>query len=178
MQHAEPRRSPRQGGQRMQDNTRPFRGEELEDPAQRAVLAPFPFRASRMHGGYLSVTMSQFGAVWPALATAPGSLTTIGPENAMAQRALVVGATGIQGSAVAERSAADGWKVFGLGLSERDIERLASPWHVDADLGSSTQMVTDMSKSRQRGFTGYIPTHRALYDHLSKSRDDEIIPRY
>ncbi len=44
------------------------------------------------------------------------------------------------------------------GLVEPDLSRLASPWHTDADLGSPIEVVTNMSKSRRLGFTGYVPT--------------------
>lgn len=62
------------------------------------------------------------------------------------------------------------------GLAEPDIGRLASPWHTDADLGRPIEVVTDMSKSRRLGFTGYQPTDDAfirLFEHL---RADRLIP--
>ncbi len=42
-----------------------------------------------------------------------------------------------------------------LNLAERDIARLISPRHTDADLGRPIEVVTDMSKSRQLGFLDY-----------------------
>ncbi|PYE81335.1 SDR family oxidoreductase [Pseudoroseicyclus aestuarii] len=62
------------------------------------------------------------------------------------------------------------------GLAERDLGRLASPWHTDADLGRPIEVVTDMSKSRNLGFTGYIATDRAFFDLFEKLRADRIIP--
>jgi nucleoside-diphosphate-sugar epimerase len=43
-------------------------------------------------------------------------------------------------------------------LAEPDLDRLASPWHTDADLGRPIEVVTDMSKSRRLGFREYQPT--------------------
>ncbi|RFC65938.1 NAD-dependent epimerase/dehydratase family protein [Fulvimarina endophytica] len=62
------------------------------------------------------------------------------------------------------------------GLAERDLTRLASPWHTDADLGRPIEVVTDMSKSRRLGFTGYIATDEAFFDLFEKLRTDRIIP--
>ncbi|WP_306132226.1 SDR family oxidoreductase [Roseivivax marinus] len=62
------------------------------------------------------------------------------------------------------------------GLAERDLHRLASPWHTDADLGRPIEVVTDMSKSRARGFTGYIATDKAFFDLFETLRADGIIP--
>ena len=62
------------------------------------------------------------------------------------------------------------------GLIEADITRLASPWHTDADLGRPVEVVTDMSKSRMLGFTGYQATDRAFFDLFGQLRADRIIP--
>ena len=61
-------------------------------------------------------------------------------------------------------------------LKERDIDPPVSPWHTDADLGRPMEVVTDMSKSREVGFTGYIATDRAFFDLFEKLREDGIIP--
>lgn len=63
------------------------------------------------------------------------------------------------------------------GLVESDITRLASPWHSDADLGRPIEVVTDMSKSRRLGFTGYLATDDAFFDLFEQLRADGIIPR-
>ncbi len=44
------------------------------------------------------------------------------------------------------------------GLAEPQLARLASWWHTDGDLGRNLEVVTDMSKSRLAGFTGYRRT--------------------
>jgi nucleoside-diphosphate-sugar epimerase len=63
------------------------------------------------------------------------------------------------------------------GLVEPDLGRLASPWHTDADLGRPIEVVTDMSKSRRLGFTGYQPTDDAFFDLFAELRADRLIPR-
>jgi hypothetical protein len=62
------------------------------------------------------------------------------------------------------------------GLAERDLAKLASPWHTDADLGRPIEVVTDMSKSRRLGFTAYQPTDDAFYDLFGQLRADRLIP--
>ncbi len=62
------------------------------------------------------------------------------------------------------------------GLAEPDLNRLASPWHTDADLGRPIEVVTDMSKSRRLGFTAYQPTDDAFFDLFAQLRADRLIP--
>jgi nucleoside-diphosphate-sugar epimerase len=62
------------------------------------------------------------------------------------------------------------------GLVERDLGRLASPWHTDADLGRPIEVVTDMSKSRRLGFTVYQPTEDAFLDLFAQLRAERLIP--
>lgn len=61
-------------------------------------------------------------------------------------------------------------------LREPTLSRLASPWHTDADLGRPIEVVTDMSKSRKLGFTGYQATDDAFFDLFSQLRADRLIP--
>ena len=63
------------------------------------------------------------------------------------------------------------------GLAESDLSRLASAWHTDADLGRPIEVVTDMSKSRALGFTGYVATDSAFFDLFDRLRADNIIPK-
>ena len=63
------------------------------------------------------------------------------------------------------------------GLAESDLSRLASAWHTDADLGRPIEVVTDMSKSRALGFTGYVATDSAFFDLFDRLRADDIIPK-
>ena len=62
------------------------------------------------------------------------------------------------------------------GLAEPDLSRLASPWHTDADLGRPIEVVTDMSKSRRLGFTGYRPTDDAFFALFERLRAERLIP--
>jgi nucleoside-diphosphate-sugar epimerase len=62
------------------------------------------------------------------------------------------------------------------GLAEPELDRLASPWHTDADLGRPIEVVTDMSKSRRLGFTGYQATDDAFFDLFERLRADRLIP--
>lgn len=73
---------------------------------------------------------------------------------------------------------ADLWRKIAAreGLAEPDLAQLASPWHTDADLGRPIEVVTDMSKSRRLGFTGYQPTDDAFFDLFAKLRNDRLIP--
>ncbi len=70
------------------------------------------------------------------------------------------------------------WRELALrhGLAEPDLARLASPWHTDADLGRPIEVVTDMSKSRRLGFTGYRATDDAFLTLFDRLRADRLIP--
>lgn len=62
------------------------------------------------------------------------------------------------------------------GLIEPDLNRLASAWHTDADLGRPIEVVTDMSKSRRLGFLDYQPTDDAFLDLFERLRASRVIP--
>ena len=62
------------------------------------------------------------------------------------------------------------------GLVEPDLQRLASAWHTDADLGRPIEVVTDMSKSRRMGFSPYQPTDDAFIALFEQLRADRLIP--
>ena len=62
------------------------------------------------------------------------------------------------------------------GLKERNLERLASAWHTDLDLGRPIEVMTDMSKSRKLGFTGYRPTRDCFYELFENLRAERLIP--
>jgi nucleoside-diphosphate-sugar epimerase len=61
-------------------------------------------------------------------------------------------------------------------LSEPSLDRLASAWHTDADLGRPLEVVTDMSKSRKFGFTEYQPTDESFFQLFERLRADRLIP--
>jgi nucleoside-diphosphate-sugar epimerase len=62
------------------------------------------------------------------------------------------------------------------GLVEPDLNRVASWWHTDGDLGRNIEVVTDMSKSRLAGFTGYRRTEDAFKRLFDRYRTERIIP--
>ena len=62
------------------------------------------------------------------------------------------------------------------GLAETDLDRVASFWHTDGDLGREIECLTDMSKSRLAGFTGYVRTRDAFADVFARLRADRIVP--
>jgi hypothetical protein len=61
-------------------------------------------------------------------------------------------------------------------LAERDLNRLASAWHTDADLGRSIEVVADMGKSRKLGFLDYQATDDSFFDLFNTLRQARIIP--
>ena len=74
--------------------------------------------------------------------------------------------------------AAEQWKVIAEkhGLAEPDVNRLASWWHTDADLGRDLECLTDMTKSRQAGFLGFRSTPDSFAEQVARYRSDKIIP--
>ena len=61
-------------------------------------------------------------------------------------------------------------------LAESNLNRLASPWHTDLDLGRPIEVMTDMSKSRKLGFTVYQRTDESFFDLFEQLRADHLIP--
>ncbi|AKD04963.1 SDR family oxidoreductase [Pontibacter korlensis] len=61
-------------------------------------------------------------------------------------------------------------------LVEPDLNRLASPWHTDLDLGRPIEVMTDMSKSRKLGFTVYQQTEESFFDLFAQLQKDRLIP--
>lgn len=62
------------------------------------------------------------------------------------------------------------------GLAEADLDRLASPWHTDLDLGRPIEVMTDMAKSRKLGFSAYQATDESFFDLFSELRAERLIP--
>lgn len=60
-------------------------------------------------------------------------------------------------------------------LAEPSLDRLASAWHTDGDLGRSIEVVTDMGKSRKLGFLRYRATDDAFFDLFNELRGDRLI---
>jgi nucleoside-diphosphate-sugar epimerase len=62
------------------------------------------------------------------------------------------------------------------GLVEADLDRLASPWHTDLDLGRPIEVMTSMDRSRSLGFSAYQATDQSFFDLFSQLRADRLIP--
>ena len=62
------------------------------------------------------------------------------------------------------------------GLVQPDVERLASWWHTDADLGRTMETYADMTKSRRAGFLDSQDTRRSFLDLFDRLREERVIP--
>jgi nucleoside-diphosphate-sugar epimerase len=62
------------------------------------------------------------------------------------------------------------------GLLEADLDRLASAWHTDLDLGRPIEVMTDMAKSRKLGFCAYQATDESFFDLFAQLRAARLIP--
>ena len=62
------------------------------------------------------------------------------------------------------------------GLRDADVERLASWWHTDADLGRTIETFTDMGRSRRLGFLGVRDTESSFTDLFARLREERIVP--
>jgi nucleoside-diphosphate-sugar epimerase len=62
-------------------------------------------------------------------------------------------------------------------LKEPELNRLASAWHTDLDLGRPIEIMTDMSKSRKLGFTVFQKTEDSFLDLFEQLRKDQLIPK-
>jgi nucleoside-diphosphate-sugar epimerase len=61
-------------------------------------------------------------------------------------------------------------------LVEADLDRLASAWHTDLDLGRPLEVMTDMANSRRLGFTAYQATDASFFDLFERLRAERLIP--
>ncbi|REA56125.1 NAD-dependent dehydratase [Dyadobacter luteus] len=73
---------------------------------------------------------------------------------------------------------ADSWNTIAVkyNLREKEMNRLASAWHTDLDLGRPLEVMTDMAKSRKLGFTGYQDTRDSFFNLFQQLRDENLIP--
>jgi nucleoside-diphosphate-sugar epimerase len=62
------------------------------------------------------------------------------------------------------------------GLAEPELDRLASPWHTDLDLGRPLEVMTDMTRSRKLGFAAYQSTEESFLDLFAQLRAERLIP--
>ncbi len=74
--------------------------------------------------------------------------------------------------------AGEAWKEVAAkyGLREGDVNRLASWWHTDGDLGRKIECVNDMSKSRRMGFVAHRDSREAFVDLFARMRAEMLIP--
>jgi nucleoside-diphosphate-sugar epimerase len=61
-------------------------------------------------------------------------------------------------------------------LRDTNVERLASWWHTDADLGRTIETFTDMGRSRRLGFFGVRDTESSFLDLFARLRAERIVP--
>lgn len=62
------------------------------------------------------------------------------------------------------------------GLQEPRLDRVASFWHTDSDLGVEVEVIADMTKSRLAGFSTYISTERSFLELFDLYEADRIVP--
>ena len=62
------------------------------------------------------------------------------------------------------------------GLAEASLDRLASAWHTDLDLGRPLEVMTDMARSRKLGFAAYPATDESFFDLFAQLRAERLIP--
>ncbi len=90
-----------------------------------------------------------------------------------------VGWTGKVNSLVEEMADAPAiWEkmVKKYGLKEANLNRVATPWHTDLDLGRPIEIMTDMTKSRQAGFLLYQSSEKSFTDLFGTLRKEKLIP--
>lgn len=62
------------------------------------------------------------------------------------------------------------------GLAEADVNKLASWWHTDADLGRDQEALNDITKSRELGFLGYKDSRASFLELFTYLRAQRLIP--
>ena len=62
------------------------------------------------------------------------------------------------------------------GLVPHDLDRIATWWHSDADLGRPLETFTSMAKSRRFGFLDYQDSEGSFLDLFERLRAERIIP--
>jgi hypothetical protein len=62
------------------------------------------------------------------------------------------------------------------GLRDLDVQKLASWWHTDADLGRTIETFTDMGKSRSLGFFAVRDTPSSFADLFARLRAEKVVP--
>jgi nucleoside-diphosphate-sugar epimerase len=103
--------------------------------------------------------------LWPQIASYFG-VEPAGPPDPIQPLAAKFADAGMLWQSIADKHA----------LAERDINRLASWWHTDSDLGRQLECVNDMTKSRLLRFNLYQETRASFFDLFDRLRREKIIP--
>ncbi|WP_353987536.1 SDR family oxidoreductase [Ruicaihuangia caeni] len=61
-------------------------------------------------------------------------------------------------------------------LIEDDLDRVASPWHTDGDLGRKIEIHADSGKARELGFTDFVRSERSFRDLFAHYSAAGVIP--
>ena len=61
-------------------------------------------------------------------------------------------------------------------LQENSLNRLASAWHTDLDLGRPIEVMTNMAKSRKLGFNVFQDTEETFFELFDQLREGKLIP--
>ena len=104
--------------------------------------------------------------MWPRLAAALGSSRFRSSGEPAAARA----ADGRRGARCGPRSCA------ATACATSNVERLASWWHTDADLGRTIETFTDMGRSRRLGFLGVRDSEILVHRSLLAPAAERIVP--
>ncbi len=91
--------------------------------------------------------------MWPKLAAHLGVAAAEYPVTPSALEKQMAGMEGVWDKIVAKH-----------GLQKNPLTSVASWWHSDADLGRVIENFTDMTKSRDKGFTAYQNSVRSFTD--------------
>lgn len=75
-----------------------------------------------------------------------------------------------------EMSAAWDSMIVSEGLQPNSLDRLASGWHSDFDLGRPMECFNSMAKSRRLGFDGWQDSEASFIDLFDRLRRERIIP--
>ena len=62
------------------------------------------------------------------------------------------------------------------GLRDTDVDKIASWWHTDADLGRTIETFTDMGRSRRLGFDRIRDTQSSFLELFARLRTERIVP--
>ncbi|GAA1905376.1 SDR family oxidoreductase [Nocardioides lentus] len=103
--------------------------------------------------------------LWPRLADALG----VEPEGyADAPRPLEEQMAGVEDTwrTIAEREH----------LTEADLDRVASWWHTDGDLGREMECLTDQTRARRAGWVGHRPTLDAFRAVFAELEAAQVVP--